>query len=428
MSNSNVLRLSAFRNLWLGQTISQMGDSFFYVAFMFMVQRVTGSYAMVGFVGACETAPYLLFSLYGGVLADRMDRRRIMLASDLMCGAILCALAALVWVLGKPPVWSLLVTPFLLSTVRTCFLPAKNAAIPSIVPADRLMEANALSSTTQNIAPILSLSLSAGILSLIYERSPSVFLICAVLLNSLSFWASAYFIYRLPKIEPDRNREDHPHPWTDLKDGIRYIRTRHALIVLFIVQAGLTLSISPFFVVYVAANKEWLGGRPVTLAICELMFFVGMVLGSIVVGKLKFDAPGKGFVFGIAGVGLAVLAMAFSRTFGLFLVWNLVAGLVLPFSTIPITVWLQVSTPNAYQGRVNSILAMLQFGMQPLGMALGGVLVARLGIATAFIAMGVGMAIAGLTGLIDRQFRNLQMPVQDSTPQVDPDSSIISVG
>jgi len=410
MSYSQILRIRAFRNLWLGQSISQMGDSFFYVAFMFMVQKVTGSYAMVGFVGACETAPYLLFSLYAGVVADRIDRRRIMLASDLLSGLVLVSLAALVWILGQPPVWALLVTPFLLSTVRSFFMPAKNAAIPAIVPEGSLMAANALSAMTQNFVPILSLSLSAGVLSLIYTKSPAMFLICAVLANSLSFFGSAVFVWRLPKIEPDRNPDHRPHPWTDLKDGLRYIRSRHVLVVLMSVQTGLSLAISPFFVVYVAANKQWLGGRPQTLAYCELAFFVGMVVGSLYVGKIKFDMPGKGFIFGTAAVGLAVLAMAFSPFFALFLLWNLVAGLTLPFASIPVATWLQSTVPDAFQGRVNSIYSMLQMGVQPLGLGLGGVLVAQAGISLAFIVMGGGMALAALAGLLDREFRRLEMP------------------
>jgi hypothetical protein len=233
--------------------------------------------------------------------------------------------------------------------------------------------------------------------------------------NSLSFFGSALFVQKLPAVLPDRNPDHHPHPWIDLKDGLKYIRTQHVLKVLLAVQAGLTLSISPFFVVYVAANKEWLGGRPQTLAICEMLFFVGMILGSMAVGKLKFDSPGMGFVIGTFGCGIAVLAMAFSPYVALFFVWNLVAGLVLPFATIPVTVWLQASTPNQYQGRVNSILAMLQFGMQPLGMALGGMLVAKIGIAMAFFVMGGGMAVSAIGGLADKQFRSLKMPKPETT-------------
>jgi DHA3 family macrolide efflux protein-like MFS transporter len=417
MSYSQILTNRAFRNLWLGQAISQLGDSFFYVAFMFMVQKVTGSYAMVGFVGVCETVPYLLFSLYAGVVADRIDRKRIMLWSDLLSGVVLCMLAALVWVLGKPPVWSLLATPFLLSSVRSFFMPAKNAAIPALVPPSELLTANALSSMTQNIAPVLSLSLSAGVLSLLYATSPALFLICAVLVNSLSFFGSALFVWRLPKIVPDRDSVHTSHPWADLKDGLRYIRSRRVLVVLLSLSTALSFAISPYFVVYVAANTEWLGGKPQTLASCELAFFAGMVVASLYVGKLKFDKPGKGFIFGCATVGLTVVATAFSPNFGLFLVWSVAAGLALPFASIPVASWMQATVPDAFRGRVNSLYAMLQMGAQPLGLGLGGMLVAHAGISLAFIVMGGGMAVAALAGLFDREFRNLEMPseTKDST-------------
>ena len=220
MSYSHLLRIPAFRHLWLGQAISQLGDAFYYVSFMFMVQKVTGSITMVGFVGVCETAPFLLFSLYGGVVADRLNRKTIMLASDMLSGLTLCALAALVMVLGKPPVWSLMLTPFILSTVRSFFMPAKNAAIPALVPEDALLSANALSSITQSVVPMISLSLSAGVLSFFYEKSAQMFLVTAVMLNSLSFFGSAFYIAKLPQLKAVREAIHDAHPWTDLKDGL----------------------------------------------------------------------------------------------------------------------------------------------------------------------------------------------------------------
>ena len=410
MSYSQILRIRAFRNLWLGQAISQMGDSFFYVAFMFMVQKVTGSYAMVGFVGACETAPYLIFGLYGGVVADRIDRKMIMLISDLLSGVALWSLAGLVWVLGKPPVWALLATPFLLSTVRSFFMPAKSAAIPAVVPKESLLQANSLSSMTQNLVPIMSLSLSAGVLSLLYSKSPAMFLISAVLINSLSFFGSALFISLLPKMMPDRNAADHPHPWIDLKEGVRYVRRQHVLVVLITLSTIMSLSISPFFVVYLAANNLWLGGKPQTLAWCEMTFFLGMVIGSVGVGKFKFNLPGKGFLYGTVIVGMAVVAMAFTPTVPMFLLWNLVAGVAIPYSNVPIAAYMQASVPDAFRGRVSSLYSMLQMGAQPLGMGLGGALVSQAGVALGFIAMGAGMIAVAIVGLFDREFRNLAMP------------------
>ncbi len=366
---------------------------------------------MVGFVGACETIPYLLFSLYGGVVADRVNRKSIMLWSDLLSGLALCLLAGLVFGLGKPPLWSLFLTPFVLSSVRSFFMPAKNAAIPALVPETSLLAANALSSITQNIVPIISLGLSAGVLSFFYERSAALFLIMAVMLNSISFFGSAWFVWRLPELMPVRESVHEAHPWADLKEGLKYIRGRHELIVLLIVQTGLSLSISPFFVVYVAANTKWFGGKPQTLAICELAFFAGMVAASLLVGKLNIRRPGLGFVFGTSSVGLTVLFMAFSKIYALFVFWNLLAGVAVPFADIPVRTWMQTSIPDGFRGRINSVYTMLQAGVMPVGLSLGGLLVAQVGIEIAFVVMGATMALAALTGLLDRPFRTLSIAI-----------------
>ncbi len=107
---------------------------------------------------------------------------------------------------------------------------------------------------------------------------------------------------------------------------------------------------------------------------------------------------------------MSVVAMAFSPIFTLFISWNVVAGLAVPFASVPIMSWVQATVPDAYQGRVNSVMNMLQAGAMPIGMALGGVLVARAGIEWAFVAMGAGMTAAALLGLFDRGFRGLEMP------------------
>src|SRR5580693_2693012 len=134
MTYDDVLRIRPFRNLWLGQSISQIGDSLYYVAFMFMVKKVTGSSAMVGYTGALELAPYLLIGPYAGVIADRLDRRVIMLASDLLSALVLLVFSAALLTGVAPPAWGILLLAFLLSSVRCFFLPAKSAAIPALVP------------------------------------------------------------------------------------------------------------------------------------------------------------------------------------------------------------------------------------------------------------------------------------------------------
>src|SRR5262249_9673205 len=157
----------AFRRLWIGQAVSQFGDAFYGLLFLFMVDRLTGSPALVGVVGALEALPFLCFSPLAGVLADRLGRRELMLCTGPCRAGVLLALGGFLLVHTRPPLVLLLVTPFLLSLINVFFAPAKSAAIPSLVPTDRLMEANALSTATQSLMPLLGLGLSGSVLGLL---------------------------------------------------------------------------------------------------------------------------------------------------------------------------------------------------------------------------------------------------------------------
>lgn len=411
------LRIPAFRNLWLGQAISQLGDSFYFVIFGFMVQKITGSSFMVGFVSALEMAPYLLLSASAGVVADRLDRRRIMLSSDLVSGALLAAFAIVITLYGgNPPVWTLIVIATTLSTARVFFMPAKSAAIPAIVPENHLLRANAISAATQNFMPLISLSLSAAVVAVLFKISPTWFFATTIVVNMLSFLGSALFVAKLPPIIPDRDRTADAHPLQDLIEGVRFIRVRHELWVMLGLQLLLTLAISPFMVVYLAANKVWFGDQPQTLAWMEFSFFLGMVVGSALVGRVKVSRPGLAYVASAIGIGLAVVGMGFTPNFQLILGWNVLAGLMIPLGSIPVSTYLQLTVPDAFRGRVMSAWTMVGMGAQPVGLALGGLVVEGLGIVGAFVAMGAGLVAAGALGLLDRPFRAMRMPDAATAP------------
>jgi len=411
MSFRDVLRIRSFRDLWLGQAISQMGDSIYYVSFMFMAQQVTNSFAMVGYVGAMEMLPYVLFGPYAGVVADRIDRRRIMLLSDLSSTAALIAFATVVAIChGAPPAWTLLAIPFALSTMRCFFMPAKSASIPRLVPADVLNKANALSTSTFNVVGLMGLALAATVIAKLYEITPQNFFAILLLINALSFAGSAVFIRRLPAIVPEREHEE-KHPWEDFKSGLRYIRARRDLKVLIILLTVFRLGVAPFFVMYVAANKVWFGGKPQTLMWLEFTFFVGMIIGSFVASAMKVRRPTLAFSWELMLVGFFILALAIPQLW-IFIASNLLCGIVVAAGDIPITTYLQASVEDAYRGRVNSARDMISVGVMPLGMALGGVLLRELGLVGSFIVMGAVMAVAGAAGFIDRKYREVQMPAE----------------
>lgn len=405
-----VLEHRSFRDLWLGQSISQLGDAFYFVTFMFMAEKLTGTVSTAGLVGALEAIPYLLFSPYAGVLADRMDRRRIMWLSDIVCGVALLLFGAVLAFNASPPIWLLCSVAFLLSTIRCFFLPAKSASIPNLIPKERVVEANAFSMTTQSLMPLIGLAFAASLMAPLYETSARWFFFTCVVINAVSFFGSSVYIARLPEILPDRKDGDQPHAWQDFKLGWGYLKTRRELQIWLAMLTVFRLFVSPFFVVHLAANKEWFGGKPSTLAWFEFSFFAGMIIASPIVGKLKVTKPTLTFSYGLAAVGAFVAAMAISPFFWPYVIWNVLCGLAVPYADIPMNAYMQLSVPDEFRGRMNSVTSMIGMGIMPIGMLMAGWMVEVIGIKWALVVMGAGMFFACLAGLLDKTYRDARMP------------------
>lgn len=426
MMKSSVLKIPAFRKLWLGQAVSQFGDALYFMTFLFMVGKLTGSAAMVGYVGALKALPYLLLGPYAGVLADRVDRKWIMLGSDLLSAFILLALGLVVFVLPSPPIWTIFVAATLLATINVFFLPAKSAAIPNLVPPDRLLEANSLSAATQSMMPLLGLAISATGLGAIYALYPDYFFLSAIIVNSVSFLYSGACIFGLPKIVPDRAHLPQQKVLEDTKAGFQFIWNNHVLKVTLLLSMLLNLFVAPFMVVYIAANNVWFGGGFGTLAWFEFSFTAGMVAGSILVGKLKIHRPGFAFCWGLLIVGATIALMAIGPYFWNMILWNVAAGLALPYASVPINTYFQLVVPDAFRGRVNSAIMMASMGVMPVGMMLAGIVTAKIGVALMFIVMGLGMVGASVIGLLDGPFRRAVMPesgVLESRREAEPTST-----
>jgi len=406
-----VLRHAPYRNLWLGQAISELGNAFYFVTFMYMAGKLTGSNATVGYVGAAETLPFLLLGPYAGVVADRFDRKRIMMWSDLGSTAVLLIFGICLFAGVAASLTVLMSVAFCLSAIRVFFNPAKTAAIPDLVASEDLVAANALSSATRNIMQMAGLGLSAGIVAMLYALSPTGFYVGAVAVNALSFLGSAYYIWQLPVLMAPA--KEPAHPWTEFVEGLGYVKGRRDLVVLILLLAMFRLFVAPFWVFYYAANEAWFGGRPEALAFCEFSFVVGMVLGSAAMGRVKPLRPGLWFALGLGASGLCVVAMAFSRQFVPFVLWNFVCGLFIPMADIPLAAYLQQSVPSAFRGRVSSVEGTFATGVMPIGMGLGGRLEQGIGLVAGFLTMGFGMTIACLLGLLDRTFRRIRLDASE---------------
>lgn len=412
-----VLRHRPFRNLWIGQTVSQLGDSLYWLVFLYMADHVSKDPRMVGLVGAAGAIPFVVFGPLAGVLADRVDRRFLMLFADYMSAAITFGLAMYALKEPNPPVWVLLVAAFLLSTVNTVFFPARSASVPRLVPPGDVVAANALNEATRQTVMMVGMAVSAVGLGALYLAAPNLFFLTSVAFNSATFLVSAFFVSRLPNLAPLRGEVPSGEPGgvakrvvADMREGLAAVSQDPLIRLALPVNMLSTLAVSGFFVVYLAFNRAWYGGDYQTLAWIELAFAAPMVFASLAVGRMTIARPGRWIIAGHLGLGGAVAAMAFCRPYWSMLIINAVCALFLPLIIIPLQSYLQLAVPDALRGRVNSTWSMLSQAMNPLGVLAIGPLLTWLGIEKCLIAMGVGMALAGMVGFASRRFLNTEMP------------------
>jgi len=222
-----------FRLLYIGQTISQLGDWFNAVAVFALLLDLTGSATAVAWMMIVQFLPVAVIGPLAGVVVDRVDRRRLMIGTDLLRG---CLILALLLIRTADQVWIAYVVMAVIVGAQAFFEPARTATIPNVTSAEELLPANALSSATWSAMLALGASVG-GVVTAIAGRN------VAFAINAASFFASAFFI---GQTRYDSTPPDGPRPTgflalsgiTDLIEGARYMRRRTHVAALMLVKAG----------------------------------------------------------------------------------------------------------------------------------------------------------------------------------------------
>jgi DHA3 family tetracycline resistance protein-like MFS transporter len=183
------LRQRSFLLLWLGQTVSRLGDSMHRIALILWVLETTGSGFAMGTVVICQTVPMIVFLLIGGVAVDRFDRLRIMLGSDVVRGGLTLGMAILAFS-GHLELWHLYIASALFGFVDAFFQPAYAAFVPTLVTNENLPSANAVTALSAQATRVLGPAIGAIIVA--FSGPPLVFLI-----DGISFMACAVFLLPL---------------------------------------------------------------------------------------------------------------------------------------------------------------------------------------------------------------------------------------
>jgi MFS family permease len=374
-----------FRLLWLGRTGSSIGDSLIPVALAFAVLRIGGGATGLGIVLAAFTIGRASFVVVGGVWADRLPRRAVMITADVVRLGTQAVTAALL--LGHvAQVWELATLQAVAGAAGGFFAPASTALVPQTVSGPRLQQANALLSLSQSATNIFGPALSGLIVAL--AGPGTVFAI-----DSASFLVSAGFLAAL-------RVEEHVRPavqrfWRDVSEGWQEARRHRWLTAGFLGFALGNVGIGMYFVLGPLVAREHLGGAQ-AWGLILTGGAVGGVLGGFLVYRLRPRHP-VAAAFAIWSIGAApVLALVPPLPVAAIIVASSAFGIAIVFGN---TLWetaLQQEVRPDRLARVGSIDWLLSLCLMPAGQALAGPLVAPLGVRGTLILAAALMSVPNL--------------------------------
>lgn len=389
LAYAEVIRHPGFVHLWFGQICSQFAFSTLLFALGLRIYQSTGSNAAVSALFLFHSIPAVLFGLVAGTLVDRIDKRRVLVASDIIRGSVVFLLAFF-----SHNVFAVYMLTFINSLVTQLYIPSAAPLIPTLLPARLLVSANSLFSFTF-FSSLAVGSVLAGPMFRGLGHQGIFFLIAGV------FWLGSWFSRRIPSQSQGTvgfryiMQLGFPYlaarVWFRLIDGIRYVgRSKSLLEALLLLTGTQTIfailgTLAPGF----AHRVLGVDVRDATVLVVGPAV-LGIVLGALWLGSVGFRFGAKKLVhIGVAGVGITLIAIALSGGFvplAIFLLFLL--GVANSFMDVPANALLQQQAAGDMRGRVYGMLAVFVGGVGLLPVFMGGVFADTIGIEKTIVIMG----------------------------------------
>jgi predicted MFS family arabinose efflux permease len=355
-----------FRVMWIGACTSSVGTAMQQLAQSWLVLQLSKSAFMLGLDSFLGTIPIVLFSLFGGVFADRTQRQKILLGSQYV--QLACAFfLAFLFATGVVQFWHILILSFIVGTAQSFGGPAYSALIPSLVKPVDLPNAIALNSIQFNLARVIGPTL--GGLALTYLGATWCFG-----LNGLSFVAVIISLLIIrPSFTPQKGTES---MLTSMKQGFSFIRQQPAMESLIFLAFSMTLLAFPLLTFMPVFAKEVFHGGPGVYTGFLVSSGAGSILGALVVAGLgKFRKQGQTALLMLVALGVMITGFALSRSIVLSCAFAFVAGALLLGVFATISSLVQAITTDQMRGRVMSVYNVAFRGGMPFGSLIVGALV-----------------------------------------------------
>ena len=392
-------RNTNFLLLWSGQTVSTLGTSISSLALPLLVLALTHSPALAGLLGAARQLPYLLVSLPAGALVDRWNRKRTMIYCDLVRWLALGSVP-LAYALNRLTLIQLFLVALIEGTAYVLFSLAQISALPQVVEQAHLPRAYALDTTTEYMGTLFGPNLSAFIIGL----APVVALgaILAYLVDSCSYIVSVVsLLFVRSSFQEKRVKSDAPRRLVrEIAEGLRFLWGQRDLRSMALLTACCNFLQAPLDLALIVLAQSRLHLNVQFIGLILSAGGIGGILGGVFAPWLRERLHcGQILLFSLVVWTGAALLLAFATWLPLLLAGKLLFSLTWPAYCVAVVSYRLLMTPDELQGRVNSAFRNLSYGSEPLGSALGGLLLVPLGAQAVFGLMAAGFVASILFAL-----------------------------
>ncbi|MER8182405.1 MFS transporter [Kitasatospora sp. NPDC094015] len=345
-----------YRRVWLGQSVSSIGQQMTAVAVSVQVYDLTRSSFATGLVGLFSLGPLIAFGLYGGAVADRVDRRKLGLIGSAGL-AVVSAVLAVQALLGSGTVALLYAAVAVQSGFFAMSSPARSSMIPRLVPREQLPAANALNTISMNLGMTVGPMLGGILIGAYGVRS-------AYLVDTVAFGATLYAMWRLPAMRP---LADATGRRASVLDGLRFLREQPNLRTSFLADLAAMIFGLPR-ALFPAIAVGFYGGGPGTVGLLVAAPAVGALAGALFSGWIgKVQRHGVAVLAAVCAWGLAIAAFGVVRELWLGLLFLAAAGCADTVSMIFRNTMMQVAAPDEMRGRLQGVFIVVVAGGPRLG-------------------------------------------------------------
>lgn len=386
------------------QSISLFGSSLVQYAIIWYITLTTKSGMMMTISTICGFLPQLLISFFGGVWADRYNKKYIIAIADSAI-AVSTLLVALCFVFGIESIWLLFIALAIRSLGAGVQTPTVNAIVPNLVPQDKLMRVNGINTTIQSIMLILSPAAAGAIMPMM----PIGYILFIDVITAIIGVGIFALGVKYKHIKKEENLEK--GYFISIVEGLKYVN-QHKFIKRFLLYyIAISILIAPIGILTPLMVTRTFGDEAWRLTLNEIVFFVGSIVGGGIIStwggfKNKIYTLALGcFLCGIFGITMGMVSLA--NLFIFYLITMGLLGIIMPFFNTPAIVILQETVEENMYGRVFSIVNIIGSGIMPLSMLLFGPLSDVITIESILIVSSIFFAFLPLVFIKDKTIKNI---------------------